>query len=141
MTDATITSIVTGLPATIAALGALIVSFRNGTKTDAVVKKTTHIMETADSNAQKNEEIHQMVNTNLSAVKSELAAQTLRANKLETMLNTIMAEKAGGTRVAAENALSKAEATPPEAAVPPSLLKPNFVPAKPPKKPDVEAEG
>jgi hypothetical protein len=67
LSDATVVAIVTSIPATIGAIGALIVSVRNGQKVDAV---------------------QHSVNGNLSAVKTELNVATARILEMTTEVST-----------------------------------------------------
>ncbi len=65
MTDAVVLAIVAALPPTLAAVGAVIVSVRNGRKSD---------------------EIHVLVNSNMTAVKAELVRANTRIETLEGLL-------------------------------------------------------
>lgn len=74
MTDMAIGAIVTALPPTLVALGTLIVAWRNSNKSDKIEKKS--------------EEIHVLVNSNLTAVKAELAEAKLQIAQLQSTIVT-----------------------------------------------------
>lgn len=79
MTDTVMLAIVGGIPATLAAFGTLIVSIRNGGKTDSMGKKL--------------DETHAAVNHNLDDLKEQLSAAEKRAANLERILMTMVASK------------------------------------------------
>lgn len=65
MSDIIILAIVSAIPATVTAAAGLIVSIKNGQKVDVVVGKT-------DDAALKQEHIRELVNSNLTKVKTDL---------------------------------------------------------------------
>ena len=72
MSDSTIVAIVTGLPATIAACGSFIVALRNGRKANEAKAEALIAVGKAESLAAGQEEIHKIVNSNLSVMKADL---------------------------------------------------------------------
>lgn len=72
MSDQLVMAIVAGLAPTIAALGAMIVGIRNSRKADETIKKA--------------DEIHVLVNSQLSTVKADLVLALERVGKLEKLL-------------------------------------------------------
>lgn len=72
MTDTVVLAIIGIIAPTVASVGAVMVSLRNGTKTDTVIAKT--------------ELVHTLVNSNLTAVKDALSAALERIKKLEDLL-------------------------------------------------------
>lgn len=68
MTDAVALAIVAAIPPTLAGVAALIVSIRNGKKSD---------------------QIHVLVNSNMTAVKADLATAAKRIASLEALLDAL----------------------------------------------------
>ncbi len=82
MTDTITMALIAGLPATLTALTGLIVSIKNGRKTDAVVTKV-------DDAAVKQQEIHTLVNSNLTKVKDDLAEAKAEITALKALVKTL----------------------------------------------------
>ena len=95
MSDATIVAIMAGLPATIAAIGALIVSLRNGRKADDAKDKAQTAVVKANELAVGQEKIHELVNSNLSAVKNELAHARGEIAALRELVTALVAMRDG----------------------------------------------
>jgi hypothetical protein len=106
MTDATIyatmfAAFVAVLPATITAIAGLVVALRNGRKTDAVAgqaheaaAKASVAVTRADELATGQQEIHDMVNSNLEKLRNELADAR---GKIETLERMLLGKAADGT--------------------------------------------
>lgn len=86
MTDATVVAIVTALPPTIAAIAALIVTIRNGTRSaERVAKVDTKVNTIIDKTA----EIHELTNGNLSRTADALQVSTEKVVHLEKLVASL----------------------------------------------------
>lgn len=83
-------AIVAAVPSTVTALAGLIVSIRNGKKTDAVAQKTDAVGVQAVEAAEKQVEIHRLVNGNLSQVKADLSAANGEIKALKELVSTMI---------------------------------------------------
>lgn len=88
MTDIVEIALIAGLPPTLAAVGTLVVSLRNSQKHDDEKTKVDEISTKAD-------EIHVLVNSNMTEIKAKLAASELRVQKLEELLTSITSSRGG----------------------------------------------
>lgn len=79
MTDVVIIAMVTSIPPTIAAVAALFVSIRNGWK--------------ADLAAVKQQEIHVLVNSNLTAVKNDLEEAKAEIKALRSLVTQLTSKE------------------------------------------------
>ncbi len=94
MSDAVVLAIITGLPATIAALAGLRKSNQNGAKADEIKTSIAAGDIKTDALQAKADEIHESTNGNLSKVTEELRLANLRIESLETMVAALV-EKVG----------------------------------------------
>jgi len=79
VTDVAFVAVVAAVPATMTALAGLLVSLRNGQK--------------ANTAATKQEEIHTLVNSNMTNLKAELAAAKAEIAELREMIVSISGGK------------------------------------------------
>lgn len=93
MTEAIVLALIAGVPGTLAATAALIVSIRNSQKATLSLEKTTASLEKTEETAKKTDEIHVLVNSNLTAVKADLAIALGQIEKLEKLLMDLMKGK------------------------------------------------
>lgn len=83
MTDAALIGIVASIPATLTAFAGILVAIRNGKKTDEIGKNA----ETAVNSAiKKTEEIHILVNSNLTQLKNDLKNANVEIESLKSMI-------------------------------------------------------
>lgn len=82
-----ITAIVSGTLLIIGAVAAAIVQVRNGQQRAAAAQV---------SNDHKLDEIHQLTNSNLTAVKTELAAAKLEISELRALFEAVAVKRPGG---------------------------------------------
>src|SRR5438128_10632017 len=89
MSDAVLIAIVSGIPATLAPLTGVINALRNG-RTMATVRDTTDTLTTGQS------AIHELVNSNLTKIKNELAAAHAEIESLKLLVGQLREWKAAG---------------------------------------------
>lgn len=97
LSDTVLLGLVTAIPTTLAALGALFVSLRNGAKTDKVQAK----VEAVDAKAI---EIHTLTNSNLSKVTSQLEVANSKIEGLQKLVSSLVTAKEVADRVASDAA-------------------------------------
>lgn len=104
MSDAFWLAIITAVPTTLAALGALIVSIRTGRKTDVVAAK----VEAVDAKAI---EIHSLTNSNLSAVRTALEVANTKIDGLKAQVAVMAIAKmdADSAKAIADKVIKDAE--------------------------------
>ena len=79
MNDTTLTIILAAIPAIVASVAGLVVSLRNSTK--------------ADTNIRKAEEIHVLVNSNMTRVQADLAVANQRIGELEVIIGKLASSR------------------------------------------------
>jgi hypothetical protein len=104
MTESTLAVIIAAVAPTLTGIGTLIATLRNGRVVIASKENTDHIVQQTEAVTKKTDEIHILVNSNLAAVKADLALANQRVQKLETMLATLIGGKESITKDIAENA-------------------------------------
>ena len=93
MTEAVQLALITGVPSTLAALGALYVSLKNSQKTDVVVQKTDEVRGRTDIILEKASEIHTATNGQLSSLNKQLAVALEKISGLEQLTASQAASK------------------------------------------------
>ncbi len=87
MSDTVIIALIAGLPAAITALAGLVVSLKNGRKADTMATKV-------DDAAVRQQEIHTLVNSNLTKVKDDLADAKAQILALKALITTMQSARA-----------------------------------------------
>ena len=100
MSDTVTMALIAGLPATLTALTGLIVSLKNGRKTDLVAQQveaaatmTTQVVAKVDDAALKQHDIHVLVNSNLTKVKEDLADAKAEIHSLRALVTSLQAPR------------------------------------------------
>jgi len=100
MTPEVQTALIAAIVPTLAALGALIVSWKNSTKSDVITENTNTAITKVDSVEKKTdtiiikaEEIHVLTNSNLTKVNADLALANQRIEALQSLVSQLFADK------------------------------------------------
>jgi hypothetical protein len=88
VSDLVILGIIAVVPTTLAALGALLVSLRNGKKSDIIIEKAA--------------EIHTLTNSNLSKLTSQLEVANSKITGLERLVASLVEAKGIADRLASK---------------------------------------
>lgn len=95
MTDIVQIALIAGIPPTLAGIGTLVVSLRNSQKADDAKVTVDKIIENTETVTKKADEIHVLVNSNMTEIKAKLAASEARVLKLEELLTLMTSAKSG----------------------------------------------
>ncbi len=90
MSDVVLVALVTGAPVMVTAVAGLIVSLRNGRKVDDAARAQ---QSNSDAAAAKQQEIHVLVNSNLSKVKADLETAKTEIAALHALLRDLTVDR------------------------------------------------